>query len=128
MNYALVIITVVFASGIGLGMMLECARSLPFLYWLAVGMTGCCIILARWKGFLVVGSLVVVGILGLMRFRATERSFERLYDRASHLNEVIGTVVSYPNMSEQYISFIFDPDNIPAKIRVTWFGEAKHLV
>jgi len=127
MNYALVIITVVFASGIGLGMMVECARSLPFLYWLAVGMMVCCIILARWKGFLVVGSLVVVGVLGLMRFRATERSFERLYERASHLNEVIGTVVSYPNISEQYISFIFDPDNIPAKIRVTWFGEPKHL-
>ncbi len=73
MNYVLVIITVVFASGIGLGMVLECARNLPFLYWLAVGTTVCCIIFARWKGFLVVGSLIVVGILGLMRFRATER-------------------------------------------------------
>jgi len=127
MNYVLVIIALVFAGGIGVGMMLPGTCSLSFLYWLAVGIAGCCMILARWKGFFVVGSLVVVAVLGLMRFRSTEQSFERLYERASHLHQVIGRVVSYPNISEQYISFTFDPDDIPAKIRVTWFGEAKHL-
>jgi ComEC/Rec2-related protein len=61
-----------------------------------------------------------LAVLGALR-GSTERDFPAwLILRAPQISEVTGTVASYPSLGEGRIRFVLQPDQLPARILVTW--------
>ena len=66
--------------------------------------------------------LAAVFALGVARGACPSGSFPPwLLLRAQGIEEVSGTVTSYPSLGDGYVSFTLQPDHLPAAIRVTWF-------
>ena len=127
MRYSMIGIGLAFAVGIIAARILPSATPTAAGYLSALGIALIAIILSRWRrGFLVL-LLISISLLGILRTHTGQLPFARLYQRASNLREVTGTVVSYPQLGEKYVAFTLAPDHIPGRIRVTWFcGKGAH--
>jgi len=124
MRYSLIGVGLSFAAGIAVSLLLP---AIPpyFLCAAAAGAAIAALLLSRWRRGLLAGLLVSIALLGAMREQGTRLSFDLLYQRIPILHEVTGTVVSYPRLGDGYVTFVLAPDNIPGRIRVTWFHGEK---
>ena len=83
------------------------------------------IALRRWRVRLL---LLAVLALGMARGSPSNVEFPQwLILRAQGIDEVTGTVVSYPSLGARHVTFTVRPDHLPADLRVTWFTEASTL-
>ncbi len=124
MKYALVQTAVAFGGGIMAG---EWIGSGPPLWTWCAG-TGVAlalsIVLRRWPMARRVALLTAIVCLGVLRV-ACERPFpDWLRQRTPSLEEIEGTVVSYPSIGTSYITFTLQPEVLPGRLRVTWFHDA----
>jgi len=120
---SLIGVTIAFAAGIILGSHFRSGFSPVVLYGMAVGVFLVSLLIVRWRRGFLSGLLIVIALLGVLRYQTAQPSMELLYRRAGQLREVTGTVVSYPDLGKGYTAFVLAPDHIPAKIRVTCFWE-----
>lgn len=123
MSPSLIHIGTAFATGIAFERLAPFALSSAALLGLAASAMLLFVTLARFKRESIVVLWLAVGTLGALRAESVERSYDRLYDRASSLQEVTGIVVSYPDSQQGRSSFTFAPDNLPARLRVTLFWD-----
>ncbi len=121
MTYSLVGMTAAFGGGILLARLLPAGIGPVVLFGLAAGVAVGSFLLSRVCRPFLVGLLLSVALLGVLRARTAEPALEALYRRAPHLEEVTGTVVSYPDLEEGRTAFLLAPDEIPARLRVTVF-------
>ncbi len=124
MRYSLIGVGLSFAAGTAVSTILPVVP--PYLLCAAAAGTAVgMLILSRWRRGLLAGLLVSVALLGAMREQGTRLSFDLLYKLSPTLHEVTGTVVSYPQLGDGYIAFVLAPEEIPGRIRVTWFDGEK---
>ena len=124
MKYALVQTAVAFGGGIMAG---EWIGSGPPLWTWCAGAgvaLALSIVLRRWPMARRVALLTAIVCLGVLRV-ACERPFpDWLRQRTPSLEEIEGTVVSYPSIGTSYITFTLQPEVLPGRLRVTWFHDA----
>ncbi|MCX6093304.1 MAG: ComEC/Rec2 family competence protein [Candidatus Bipolaricaulota bacterium] len=121
MNPSLVHVAAAFAAGILLIQITPFVPSPGMLLGLAAGAAALSVLLIRFRRAFLVGFWISIAILGALRAESVERSYADLYHRAPFLEEVTGIVVSYPDSQEGRSTFVFAPDNLPARLRVTLF-------
>jgi len=121
MKYPILAIAAAFLSGIIIGRLIPGGIELASLFWIALASTLVFIILSRFSRRALVGLLLPIAVFGLIRFQSVRPPTQLQYRRAAHLYQVTGTVVSYPSLGDGYLSFTLAPDDISARIRVTWF-------
>jgi len=68
----------------------------------------------------VTGLVLAVLLLGMLRSSRSPGFPDWLIRRAPGIEEATGTVVSYPNIGDNSISFTLGPYDLPGNIRVTW--------
>ena len=68
----------------------------------------------------VAGLLIAVLALGMLRSSLIPAFPDWLIRRAPGINEVTGTVASYPNIGEASISFTLAPSGLPGHLSVIW--------
>ncbi len=93
----------------------------PPTLWAAVGAAGLLAAVAlRRSSLRRVVLLVSLAALGALRGGAGQGFPEWLLLRAPGISEVTGTIVSYPSLGVDRIRFVVQPDQLPARILVTW--------
>ncbi|MEA3356566.1 MAG: ComEC/Rec2 family competence protein [Candidatus Bipolaricaulota bacterium] len=121
MKYPILAIAAAFSSGIIIGRLIPGGIEPSFLFWIALASALLFIILSRFSRRALIGLLLPIAVFGLIRFQSVRAPAQSLYRRAAHLYQVTGTVVSYPSLGDGYLFFTVAPDDISARIRVTWF-------
>lgn len=123
MRYNLVRASVLFAVGTGLGLCL--GDILPDLFpWIAGVVLVTAAFFGRGTRWCRIALLVTIFVLGAVLSMRNAPFPTWLLLRAQGLQEVTGMVVSYPSLGEDYLTFTFRPDTLPADLRVTWFANA----
>jgi len=119
MTYAIVWIAISLGAGIVV------APHLPIpttILWIAMMFTFLSILVAykapRW--IRVTGLLLAVLLLGTLRSSLSPVFPDWLIRRASGIQEMVGTISTYPNIGENSISFTLTPYDLPGNMRVTW--------
>jgi len=114
------------AAGIGLGFAID-PPVVPTVA-AAGGATVAAIALGRRAPTAARIALVAALLLaGLGRAGGTGRFPPELLRRTPWLRELTGTVVSYPSVGSERISFVFDPDRLAGSLQVTWRDPARTL-
>ena len=67
--------------------------------------------------------LAAVCCLGILRVACITPPPDGLRLRAPLLRQVEGTVVSYPSLGATSVGFILEPDELPWRLRITWFHD-----
>lgn len=118
-------ISLSFAAGIAVGSMLPQQRLL--LWFACVAVAASIFVLSRWRRSLLSLLLISVALLGALRYQSTPVIPASLYKQADNLQEVTGTIVSYPEDRSDHTMFIIAPDQIASKVSVTlfWKGEER---
>ncbi len=114
--------------GFGLGILLggSIGNTLPLWVWLvgASATAAAALVARRYPAVRRSALIAAIVCLGALR-TASERSFpDWLLLRTPSLEEVEGTVVSYPSLGASYVTFTLQPDLLPGRLRVTWFCDA----
>ncbi len=103
------------------GILTESFFPAPNVHWVAIGgglLTAAALL--RRTPLRCALLLACMAAFGGLRGSA-ERDFPAwLILRAPQISEVAGTVVSYPSLGQSRIRFILQPDQLPARILVTW--------
>jgi len=108
-----------FAAGIGIGLTVD-APDAPIIA-AAGGSAAAAIALGRRAPDAARIALVAALVLaGVGRAAGTGRFPAELMRRAPWLRELTGTVVSYPSIGTDRVSFVLQPDRLPGRVRVTW--------
>ncbi|RLC84265.1 MAG: hypothetical protein DRI37_09250, partial [Chloroflexi bacterium] len=74
-------------------------------------------------------AFLFLAILALGALRgSTLASFPSwLLNRAANIREITGTVISYPSIGRDHLTFTIQPDNLPARIRVTFLPDGEGI-
>ncbi len=124
MKYLLVLISAAFVAGTAVGFAVgEAAASVPvWIVGVSLATVGLLARRIRWGVWALLASVFALGVLFSDR---TEPFPIWLRLRAAGIEQVTGTVVSYPSLEADHAAFDFDPDSLPAGLRVTWFREER---
>jgi len=124
MQYTLVWTAIGFGSGVVLGEWI--GNGLPLLAWSAgAGVAlGLSLAIRRWPTGRRGALLAAILCLGVLRAACVQPFPDWLHRRTPSLQEVEGTVVSYPSIGSSYITFTLQPDVLPGRLRVYWFHDA----
>ncbi len=123
MRYTLVRTAIAFGGGVLLGE--SVGNGPPLWAWLAgsAAALGLSIALRRWAAARRAALFAAIVCLGVLRV-ACDRPFpDWLRLRTPNLQEVEGTVVSYPSLGASYITFVLESDVLPGRLQVYWFHE-----
>jgi len=124
MRYAMIWVLIVFAIGASLSL----RGALPSEGFLAVGgvSLGAAILLRR-SPYIRVSLFLAIFALGALRGSLISPFPSWLLNRASIMKEVTGTVVSYPSIGTDRLTFTIEPDTLPARIRVTFYPDREGM-
>jgi len=124
MRYAMIWILIVFAIGIGIGSRWEA----PGWTYLGAGLASlAAAILLRHSPLSRTLLFLSVFLLGAIRGGTVAPFPTWLLNRAAEIRELDGTVVSYPSLGTDHLTFTIKPDHLPALIRVTFFPDGTGL-
>jgi len=116
----LVRVALAFAVGTALGLRLDGTGSL--LPWVCAGCLAVSALVVRPRQWRRSVLLVAVCAAGVFLSRPPQAFPTWLILRAGAIEEVTGTVISYPSIGEDHVAFDFAPDTLPGDLRVTWFA------
>lgn len=119
MRYSVIGISLSFAAGIGVGSIFPRHRLL--LWFICVAVMIASLALSRWKRPLLAGLLISVALLGALRYQSQPVIPASLYRQADNLQGITGTIVSYPEIRSDHVTFTLAPDLIASKVYVTLF-------
>jgi ComEC/Rec2-related protein len=121
MTYTLVRAVLGFASGLVLGGWI--GDSLPLRLWPVCGTVAMAVSIAlrRWPSVRRAALVAAIACLGVARVASEVPFPDWLRLRTPILQEVEGTVVSYPSIGSSYITFTLEPDVLPARLQIYWF-------
>jgi competence protein ComEC len=124
MQYALVWTAIGFGAGIMAGEWI--GNGLPLWTWCAGAGAALTFSMAmrRWPMVRRAALLAAIASLGILRAACVQPFPNWLHLRTPSLQEVEGTVVSYPSIGASYITFTLQPDVLPGRLRITWFHDA----
>jgi competence protein ComEC len=124
MNYALVWAAIAFSTGI----VLERWGGGPLPLWAWCAGAGAALALSmvsrRWSTGRHAALLAAILCLGILRAACVQPFPDWLVLRTPSLQQVGGTVVSYPSIGSSYITFTLQPDVLPARLQIYWFHDA----
>jgi len=120
MRYVMIPILIVFAAGTCIGSRCAVPQTLYIAgagaaLALGIALRGSC----SGRPFLFLAIL----LLGALRGSVIAPFPDWLLNRAPYIREIEGTVVSYPSIGEDRLTFTLEPDRLPARIRVTFFPD-----
>ena len=121
MAYTMVYTALAFGVGLALGERVGCLVSLAVWLMAVSSCLAIALIARRWRQIALVASIIAVSLLGIVRVASVTPFPEWLSLRVPELSELTGTVVSYPEIGADRISFIFEPDSLPGRLDVTWY-------
>jgi len=123
MGYSLIGLVFAFAAGILLASHLPVGSAA--LWAAALLVAAVSLALRRVFPRALLGLFVCVALLGALRTQLTQQPIDQLASKATALAEVVGTVVSYPDLGDGSTQFDLQPDHIKGRVRVTWYWEAR---
>ena len=116
------------AIALGCGVMIDrwIGNGLPLWLWLVGAGLALAFSMAmrRWPTGRRAALLAAIVCLGTLRAACVQPFPDWLRLRTPSLQELEGTVVSYPSIGASYITFTLHPDVLPGRLRITWFHDA----
>ncbi len=115
------------AAAFGVGLLLgdQVGACLPLWIWplgsastLLMGL-----LLRRWPAVRRGALLAAVILLGVLRVSSDRPFPDWLLLRTPDLQQLEGTVVSYPSFGASSVTFTFQPDVLPGRLRVAWYHD-----